>query len=148
MNNRFAYYYAPQTPRDSSRRDSFFRRSSPTSSTNFINSIQGVSTRLRNLGKSGDSDDAPLQLRVSSIEDTLDSVHTTVANLETAMSDIVKLLQSKPTPPTTPVQSTPTKVTTFPEQKATVTEHPTTSETRPKSTNHQEGIFQSKYHNI
>jgi hypothetical protein len=126
MDDRFAYY-VPQTPRDYSRRNSFFRCSSPTSSTNFINSIQGVSTRLRNLGKSGDSDDAPLQLRVSSIEDTLDSVHTTVANLETAMSDIVKLLQSKPTPTTTPVQSTPAKVTTLPERKATVTNHPTTA---------------------
>jgi hypothetical protein len=120
MDDRFAYY-APQTPRDSSRRNSFFRR------TTFINSIQGVSTRLRNLGKSGDNDDAPLQLRVSSIEDTLDSVHTTVANLETAMSDIVKLFQSKPTPPTTPMQSTPTKVATFLEREATVTNHPTTA---------------------
>jgi hypothetical protein len=102
MDDHFAYY-VPQTPRDSSRRNSFFRRSSPTSSTNFINSIQEVSTRLRNIGKGGDSDDAPLQQRVSSIEDTLDSVHTTVANLETTMSDIVKLLQTKPTPNPSPV---------------------------------------------
>jgi hypothetical protein len=126
MDDRFAYY-VPQTPRDPSRRNSFFRCSSPTPSTTFINSIQGVSTRLRNPGKSGDSDDAPLQLRVSSIEATLDSVHTTVANLETAMSDVVKLLQSKPTPPTTPMQSTPTKVATFPKRKATVTNHSTTA---------------------
>jgi hypothetical protein len=131
MDDRFAYYVT-QTPRDSSRCNSFFHRSSPTSSTNFINSIQGVSTRLRNLGKGGDSDDAPLQQRVSSIEDTIDSVHTTVANLETAMSDIVKLLQTKPTPNPSPVQSTPTKVTTFPERKATVTNHPTTT-TNPNS---------------
>jgi hypothetical protein len=42
------------------------------------------------------------------------------------MSDIVKLLQSKPTPPTTLMQSTPTKVATIPERKATVTNHPIT----------------------
>jgi hypothetical protein len=98
MDDRFSYY-VPQTPRDSSRRNSFFRRSSPTSK-NFINSIQGVSTPLRNLGKGGDDEDDnddPLQLRVSSIKATLGSVHTTVANLETALGDIVKLLQTKPT---------------------------------------------------
>jgi hypothetical protein len=84
-----------------------------------------VSTRLRNIGKGGDSDDAPLQQRVSSMEETLDSVHTTVANLETAMSNIVQILQAKPTQNPSPVQSTPTKVTPFPERKATVTNHPT-----------------------
>jgi hypothetical protein len=164
MDDRFSYCVS-QTPRDSSCHNSFFCRSSPTSSTSFINSIQGVSTRLRNLGKGGDNDDEPLQLRVSSMEETLDSVHMTVANLETAMGDIddkplqlrvssiketldsvhttvanletamggiVKLLQAKPNPDPTPPQfpSTPSKITTFPEPKATVTNHPTAKTTQ------------------
>jgi hypothetical protein len=133
MDDRFSYY-VPQTPRDSSHRNSFFRRSSPTS-TRFINSIQGVSTRLRNLGKCGDNeddDDDPLQLRVSSIEETLDSVHTTVANLETALGDIVTLLQTKPNPVSAPPQvpSTPPRFQTVPGSKATVTNHPTATTTQ------------------
>jgi hypothetical protein len=91
-------YYVPQTPRDSSCRNSFFRRSSPTSSTRFINSIQDVSTRIRNIGKVTESKQQPLQNRVSSLENTLESVHTTVAKLETAMGDIVQLLKSKTAP--------------------------------------------------
>jgi hypothetical protein len=128
MDDRFSYY-VPQTPRDSSRRNSFFRCSSPTSSTSFINSIQGVSTRLRNLGKGENNDDEPLQLRMSSFEETLDSVHTTVANLQTIMGDIVKLLHAKPNPgPPAPTQlpSTPVKVTS---PQATVTNHPTAATT-------------------
>jgi hypothetical protein len=108
-------YYVPQTPRDSSRRNSFFRRSSPTL-TSFINYIQGVSTRLRNLGKGGDNeDDDSLQLRVSSIEETLGSVHMTVANLEIALGDIVKLLQTKPNPVSAPPQvpSTPPRLQSY-----------------------------------
>jgi hypothetical protein len=98
MDDRFSLY-VPQTPRDSSSCNSFFRRSSPTS-TSFINSIQGVSTRLRNLGNGGDNEDDgadPLPLRVSSIEESLGSVHTTVTNLETALGDIVKVYKRSQT---------------------------------------------------
>jgi hypothetical protein len=37
----------------------------------------------------------PLQLRISTLEDTVDSVHTTVHALETTMSEIVTLLRDK-----------------------------------------------------
>jgi hypothetical protein len=103
-------YYVPQTPCDSSCRNSFFQHSSPTCSTRFINSVQDVSTRIRNIGKATESEQQPLQNRVSSLEDTLESVHTTMAKLETAMGDIAQLLKSK----TVPEPATPTPRTSSP----------------------------------
>jgi hypothetical protein len=41
------------------------------------------------------TDAEPLQLRMSTLEDTVDSVHTTVHALETTMSEIVTLLRDK-----------------------------------------------------
>jgi hypothetical protein len=41
------------------------------------------------------TDAEPLQLRVSILEDTVDSVHMTVHALETTMSEIVTLLRDK-----------------------------------------------------
>jgi hypothetical protein len=41
------------------------------------------------------TDAEPLQLRMSTLEDTVDSVHTTVHALETTMSKIVTLLRDK-----------------------------------------------------
>jgi hypothetical protein len=97
MDDPFAYY-VPQTPCDYSQHNSFFRRSSPNNPTQFINLIQdGISTRLRNIGR-GSEAEPPLQLRVSSLEDTIDSVHLTVHALETTMSEIVTLLRGSKHP--------------------------------------------------
>jgi hypothetical protein len=76
-----------------------------------------------NLGKGIDLDQ-PLQHRVSSLEDTLESVHTTVANLESTMGDIVKLLKGKATPGPAPARfpMTPTPMSSSP---ATVINHST-----------------------
>jgi hypothetical protein len=45
------------------------------------------------MGRGNDAE--PLQLRMSTLEDTVDSVHTTVHALETTMSEIVTLLRDK-----------------------------------------------------
>jgi hypothetical protein len=100
-------YYVPQTPRDSSRRNTFFRRSSPSPlkqpspSTHFITSLQdGLSTagsRLHNITRSSDAE-PHLQLRVDHLENTMDSVHSTVTSLETTMSEIVTMLRHSHSP--------------------------------------------------
>jgi hypothetical protein len=100
-------YYVPQTPRDSSRRNTFFHRSSPSPSkqpspsAHFITSLQdGLSTagsRLRNITRSSDAE-PPLQLRVDHLENTMDSVHSTVTSLETTMSEIVTMLRHSHSP--------------------------------------------------
>jgi hypothetical protein len=55
--DRFAYY-VPQTPRDSSRRNSFFRHSSPTTSKRLINTLyDGISSII---GRGPDAE-PPLQ---------------------------------------------------------------------------------------
>jgi hypothetical protein len=99
MNDPFAYY-VPQTPRDSSRRKSFFHRSSPNNPTQFINSIQdGISTRLRSIGGGSEAEPPLQELRVSTLEDTIDSIHSTIPALETStMSEIVTLLRGSKHP--------------------------------------------------
>jgi hypothetical protein len=96
-------YYVPQTPRDSSRRNSFFRQSSPTTSTRLISSINEGILSICNIGRSqGQTDDPPLQHWVNTLENTLQSVHATVPTLEHSMNDIVALLRAPPMPaPTT-----------------------------------------------
>jgi hypothetical protein len=92
MDDPFAYY-VPQTPRDSSHSNSFFRCSSPnSSSTRLISTLHIGISLIHNIGRPAEAV-PPLQLRVSTLEDTLQSVHTTVATLETTMvSEIVTLL--------------------------------------------------------
>jgi hypothetical protein len=95
MEDQFSYYM-PQIPRDSSRQNSFSRRSNPNNPnpTQFISSLQdGISTRLRNMGRGADAE--PMQLRISTLEDTVNSVHSTVHALKTTMSEIVTLLYGK-----------------------------------------------------
>jgi hypothetical protein len=105
-------YYVPQTPRDSSSRNTFFRRSSPNPSKSLISTLNHGVSSIRNIGRAQDQD-PPLQLRVTSLEDTLQAVHQTVNTLETTMSDIVTLLRASSTatatapppnkPPPTPI---------------------------------------------
>jgi hypothetical protein len=101
-------YYVPQTPRDSSSRNTFFCRSSPNPSKSLISTLNHGISSIRNIGRAQDQD-PPLQLRVTSLEDTLQAVHQTVNTLENTMGDIVTLLRAsatatphtKPPPPPT-----------------------------------------------
>jgi hypothetical protein len=96
-------YYVPQTPHDSSRRNSFFRRSSPTTLTRLISSVNKGISSIRNIGHNQERnhEDPPLQHRVNTLETTLQSVHATVSTLEHTMNDIVALLCAPPPPAST-----------------------------------------------
>jgi hypothetical protein len=105
--DRFAYY-VPQTPRDSSRRNSFFLRSSPVTSKRLIITLHdGLSSII---GRGQDAD-PPLQQRVITLETTLQSVHTAVNTLETTLGEIVTLLRAAPTPK--PQEFKPTPVSKY-----------------------------------
>jgi hypothetical protein len=127
--DRFAYD-VPQTPRDSSRRNSFFRRSSPVISNRLISTLHDGFSSI--IGRGPDAEQ-PLQHRVTTLEDTLLSVHTTVNTLEHTLGEIFTLLRATPLPPIATVPSVP--VPTFAPKSIPVTSPRVSAITQDRSPN-------------